>query len=323
MPLDSISAPRMPAPWTPRRILITHDRSDGLGAYLLARRPKLEVRATTPSRVSADDLNWAEVYLGFRPPPHPWGTVRWIHSTGAGVDRYLFRTSLPDHILLTRSSEDFGPQIGEYCLARALAVTQRLAGFAEDQRAHRWSGLLPETLAGTRALIVGTGLVGRGIARAFVGQGVLVDGVSRTGGSAEPFSTVWPVDRIAEAVTGARWLVLAAPLTEATWHLFNADLLARADGAWLINVARGALVDEAALPAAIDAGHVGGAALDVFEAEPLRPESPLWDHPRVMITPHCSGVTGIAAAGDGFLACLEAVERGEQPEWAVDRHAGY
>jgi phosphoglycerate dehydrogenase-like enzyme len=125
------------------------------------------------------------------------------------------------------------------------------------------------------------------------------------------------------AVAGARWLVLAMPLTEGTWHLLDRERLATCGGAYLINIGRGALLDEAALPEALDQGHLSGAALDVFEAEPLPPSSPLWTHPKVTVSPHCSGVTTTPAAGDGFLECLAAVEQGALPRWAVDRAVGY
>ncbi|MEK6596878.1 MAG: D-2-hydroxyacid dehydrogenase, partial [Gemmatimonadota bacterium] len=274
--------------------------------------------------VAEEDLAWAEVYLGFRrPTPAAWGGVRWVHSTGAGVDRFLFRADFPDELLLTRSPEDFGPQIGEYCLARMLAVTQQLRLFDAAQARRTWSALEPESLAGSRAVIVGTGLVGRGIATVVSRQGVVVDGVSRGGAACSPFARVHPVSALAQALTGARWLVLAAPLTEASYHLVDRALLSGARGLHLINVGRGALVDEAVIPEALDQGWLSGASLDVFETEPLPPDSPLWAHPQVVFSPHCSGVTDPSAASAGFLECLAEVEAGRLPRWAVDRERTY
>jgi phosphoglycerate dehydrogenase-like enzyme len=122
---------------------------------------------------------------------------------------------------------------------------------------------------------------------------------------------------------GADWLILALPLTEDSFHLFDRQRLSECSGAYLINVGRGAVIDEGALPAALDKGSLSGAALDVFEREPLPPDSPLWRHPGVTISPHCSGLTTVDGAGEGFLECLEAVERGETPKWAVRREEGY
>jgi len=314
----------MTEPWRPRRILVAYRLHEQVGAYLRARRPDLGVRGRDLEQVSAEDLGWAEVLIGFRRPPGDgWGNLRWIHSVGAGVDAFTFRTDLPGTILLTRTSEDYGPQIGEYCLARVLAATQHLRYFIEEQESGRWSPRPTERLAGTRGVIVGTGMVGRGIARALAAAGCVVDGMSRSGAPREPFRRVSPIGGFADAVRGARWLVLAVPLTEETWHLLDRERLALCDGAYLINVGRGGLVDESSLPEALDRGWLGGAALDVFEAEPLPVSSPLWDCADVTISPHVSGATTVEAAGDGFLECLEALERGERPRWTVDRSLGY
>jgi phosphoglycerate dehydrogenase-like enzyme len=306
------------------RVLISDPRPEPLAEYLRARRPDLDLRTRKPPEVTAEDLDWAETLVSFRRPAVPgWGNLRWIHSIGAGVDAFLFRTGLPESILLTRSSEDFGPQIAEYCVARALAVTQHLGVLAEAQRESRWAPAAPETLAGSRVLIAGTGMVGGGIARRFAAMGCRVDGLSRSGRARDPFTSVRPFSEFAGAVRGARWLVLALPLTEDSYHLFGRTRLSQCGGAYLINIGRGKVVDEAALPEAIDQGWLSGAALDVFEAEPLPSSSPLWRQPGVTISPHCSGLTTTAAAGDGFLECLAAVERGERPRWTVAREAGY
>jgi D-2-hydroxyacid dehydrogenase (NADP+) len=314
----------MPSPWFPKRILVSHTLHEGLGDYLTERRPDLEVRALDAPDITRADVEWSEVFVGFRPPAEgPWRELRWIHCIGAGVDAFAFRTGLSPHTLLTRTSEDFGPMIGEYCLARALAVTQRLRALDADQRAKAWRPKHPAALRGTRALIVGTGAVGRGIARAFQGAECLVDGLSRTGSPGEPFARVYPIEAFAEAVRGARWLALACPLTEATFHLLDRPRLAGCDGVYLINVGRGPLVDESALPQALAAGNLVGGALDVFETEPPPQDSPLWEHPAVTISPHISGLTTIPGAGIGFLTCLEAVEAGRLPSLAVDPARGY
>jgi phosphoglycerate dehydrogenase-like enzyme len=118
-------------------------------------------------------------------------------------------------------------------------------------------------------------------------------------------------------------VVLALPLTEATWHLLDAALLARCRGAILLNVGRGALVEESALPGALDAGHLRAAALDVFEVEPLPAGSPLWADPRVVLTPHSAGITTVAGAGESFLQVYRALARGEAPVLTVDQSRGY
>lgn len=312
------------APWHPKRILVSHTLHEGLGDYLLDRRPDLTIRARGAAEITAEDVEWAEVLVGFRPPRSgPWRTLRWIHCIGAGVDAFAFRTGLAPDTLLTRTPEDFGPQIGEYCLARALAITQRLRPLEAEQRARSWNPKHPAQIRGTRLLVVGTGAVGQGIARAFLGAACVVEGISRTGAFREPFGRVHAIANFAAAVQGVRWLALACPLTEATHHLLDRARLSLCDGVYLINVGRGALMQEELLPEALDRGWLGGAALDVFETEPLPSESPLWNRPDVTVSPHISGLTTIPGAGDGFLSALEAVEAGKRPVLAVELEQGY
>jgi phosphoglycerate dehydrogenase-like enzyme len=151
-----------------------------------------------------------------------------------------------------------------------------------------------------------------------------VSGVSRTGHSeSAAFAAVYPVSALPHLVGDAKWIVLTVPITAATRRLFSRDLLARCRGAVLLNAGRGAVVDEAVLPEALDQGWLAGAALDVFETEPLPEHSPLWSDPRVIISPHISGITTTAGAGDGFLECLAELEAGRLPRWVVDRQRGY
>jgi len=314
-------------PFTPRRILIAAPIPK-LAEALAEERPELNLRVRALGEVTVADLDWAEVFVGFRRPGiEGWGRVRWIHSIGAGVDGLVFRRPLPDTVLLTRSSEDFGPAIGEWCVARALADTQRLFALAEAQRAHQWgleSGSSdPRVLRGQRVVIVGTGMVGGGIARAFRAVGCRVEGLSRSGRSTPDFDATFQASAFAEVVKGADWLILAAPLTVETWHYLDRRRLAQCGGAYLMNVGRGAVLDEAALPEAIAEGWIRGAALDVFEREPLPAESPLWDLAGVTISPHNSGPSTLSATVAGFLECLTAFEAGQPPRWLVTPEVGY
>ncbi|MGE0442023.1 MAG: D-2-hydroxyacid dehydrogenase [Gemmatimonadales bacterium] len=309
----------------PTRILIAGKMVADLAARIAEVRPDLELRLRALDAVTAADLDWAEVFVGFRKPPVPgWGSVRWIHSIGAGVDGLILRESPPAGVLLTKSGEDFGPAIGEWCLARALAVNQFLADLDLDQRERRWNRERePHLLRGQRAVILGTGQVGRGIGRAFRSLGCRVSGLSRSGAATPDFGDVSTADRFADVVVGADWLILAAPLTPATAGFLSRARLAQCGGTYLMNVGRGALVDEAAIPWAIDHGHLSGAALDVFTTEPLPSDSPLWVHPKITISPHISGPSTLAATLAGFLETLGQVDRGETPRLAVDPAQGY
>lgn len=318
-----------PTAMLPQRILIgaaAHAELVRALSAALAGRGGIEVRGNRHTELAAADLDWADTYVGFRRPPaaDTMGNVRWVHCTGAGVDAWLYPDELPRDILLTRTSESFGPMIAEWALARALAFTQRLSSLAESQRKHEWASCDPAFVRGTRAVVVGTGDVGTHIARAFAALGAYVSGVSRSGrGDPSVFESMHSVSDLRAVVAEANWLILALPLTAATRGLVSHDVLSTCRGAVLINAGRGAVVNEASIPVALENGWLSGAALDVFEVEPLPAASPLWDHPRVMISPHNSGPTTIEGAVAGFVECLAQLERGEVPRWTVDRERQY
>ena len=314
----------MTLPRPPRTVLVTDFFREAQLPLLQAARPNIQFRAIAPQDLTPADIAWAEAFIGFRAPKHlEVRGPRWIHGSGAGVDSWLFRREFPADVLLTRTNQPFGPMIGEYCVARALAERQLLYPLADAQRERRWMRTTVSLVEGSRAVVIGTGEVGRGIAQRLHALGVAVDGVSMAGRAVHPFARVFARRHLHEALAGANWLILAAPLTEATYRMIGAEELRAARGTYLINVGRGMLVDEGAIIPALDRGDLRGAALDVFEVEPLPAESPLWTHPKVVISPHISGLTTVEGATAGFLHALEALERGERPDTAVDVAKGY
>lgn len=309
----------------PRRIVIGAGAHADLAERLRARRGDLEIRGSAYSDVTADDLSWGDTYIGFKRPPLPtMGNVRWVHCTGAGVDAWLHPSGLPRDILLTRTSESFGIYIAEWALARALAFSQRLDGFAESQRRHQWAPREVGYIRGSRVVVVGTGDVGTRIARLFSSLGATVVGVSRSGrDNPADFASTSEVSELRRLAATADWLIVTVPLTSETRGLIGRDVLRECRGAVLINAGRGAVVDEAIIPEALDNGWLAGAALDVFTVEPLPADSPLWDDRRVMISPHISGLTTAEGAITGFLECLAEIERDEMPTRTVDRDREY
>lgn len=309
----------------PQRIVIGANAHAEIAAALQRVRPSLELRGNRFMDVTADDLAWGDTYVGFRRPRAPtMGNIKWVHCTGAGVDAWMYPEELSRDILLTRSAEAFGLQIAEWALARALAVSQQLLDLARCQSNHEWLQRDIAMLRGTKALIVGTGDIGGSIGRLFRALGCDVHGISRTGnGNADVFTTVSKSDALASLVGDVDWLIVTVPLTSATRHLINHDVLARCNGAVLMNVGRGAVVDESLLPSALDNGWLRAIALDVFETEPLPAASPLWNDPRVMISPHISGLTTTAGVVEGFFECLRDIENGVAPRWTVDRERQY
>jgi len=317
--MEAVKLPR------PRRIVIGARAHAELAERIRTARGDLEIRGSSTGNVTADDLSWADTYVGFMRPALPtMGNVRWVHCTGAGVDAWLYPNELSRDILLTRTSESFGVYIAEWALSRALAVRQQILDLAECQRRHEWAPREVGYVRGSRAVVVGTGDVGAHIARLFTALGADVHGVSRSGrGDPAVFRSTSRVSELSTIVAKADWLIVTVPLTTETRGLISREILSACHGAVLINAGRGATVDEAVIPEALEKGWLAGAALDVFEVEPLPAGSPLWDDRRVMISPHISGLTTPEGAVDGVLECLAEIERGQLPARTVDRDRGY
>ncbi|EMA07997.1 MULTISPECIES: D-2-hydroxyacid dehydrogenase [Haloferax] len=221
--------------------------------------------------------------------------VNWIHSIQAGVDRFPFDELREHGVVLTNSSGIHGPAVGETVVGYMLSFARRLLPGVKSQTKREWSP--PEwdeayTLAGERCCIVGLGTLGRGVADRASALGLDIVGVRRSGEPLDGVQTVYTPDDLQTAIRDSKFVVLAVPLVDETHHLISTEeFAAMRDDAILINVARGPVVDQEALVDALDAGVLGGAALDVFEAEPLPEKSPLWESEDVLVTPHCAGFT--------------------------------
>lgn len=312
-------------PVAPKRVIVGHDSHAAMSAALLRDRPDLEVRSGKLADITDEDFAWGDAYLGFRRPAlATMGNIRWVHSTGAGVDPWLYPNELPRDIMLTRSSESFGPMIAEWSLARALAFTQRLVELDKSQREKHWQKIDIPMLAGTTALVIGTGDVGGHVGKLFKAVGCKVRGVSRSGrGDANIFEHVATVAELSTAVVGADWIIVMLPLTDETRGLVSREVLSHCTGAVLMNAGRGPVVEESALPEALDKGWLTGAALDVFEIEPLPQTSPLWHDERVIVSPHVAGLTTVEGAVAGFVEVLADLEARREPKWVVSRERQY
>jgi phosphoglycerate dehydrogenase-like enzyme len=255
--------------------------------------------------------------------------VRWLHTASAGVDHVL-TPALKErgNFTLTDSGPAFGICIGEFVLAWMLAVAHCLPELLDAQQAKRWQWVTQEEIFGQTVGIIGLGPVGRGIAERCRALGMHTIGLRRSP-VLEPtvHETVTGSDGLNRLLQKSDWVVLAAASTPETRALLGAEELARMKpNARLINVARGALVDEAALIAALQTKQIAGACLDVFAREPLPQDSPLWEMPNVYITPHTSpGWTeGLKRRQlDLFVANLQRFTRNERLEGIVDFERGY
>jgi len=229
----------------------------------------------------AEAVVWADSQPDRFPARLP-EAVRWVQLPSAGVESW---TGIVDRDRVwTSATGAYAPQVAEHTLALLLACARRLAECAREQT---WTAPDVVPLAGSTVAIVGAGGIGRDLIGLLAPLGVEVVAVTRRGHPVEGAARTLPADRVDEVWPEARFVVLAAPATAATRHLVGAPQLAamRRD-AWLVNIARGSLVDTGALVEALAAGEIAGAALDVTDPEPLPDGHPLWSEPRALITPH-------------------------------------
>lgn len=260
--------------------------------------------------------------------------LRWVHSSGAGVDPILFPELVQSPVVLTNSRGIYDRAMAEYVLGLMLAFAKHLPQTLELQRRHEWLYRETDRLDGRTVVVVGAGSIGREIGRLLRAVGMRVLGVARrprAGGarassSDEPFERVAGIDELHAVLPAADFVVLALPLTLETHGLFGASAIARMKRtARVINVGRGAVVDEAALLAAARGGRIAGAALDVFAQEPLPSDHPFWDAPGVIVSPHMSGdyVGWQAAVSALFVENFRRWLAGRPLLNVVDKERGY
>ena len=215
--------------------------------------------------------------------------LRWVHTAAAGVDHPVFRKLLGRGVRVTNSPGVHAVPIAEYVLAQMLAHVKQVREHAAGQARREYTPLNSDELGDKTLGIVGYGGIGRATARLAKAFGMRVVGTRRTRGADELVDEMLPPDRLGELLTQSDFVLIATPLTDRTRRLIGADQLARMrPEAVLINVARGEVIDEAALVTALRDGKIALAVLDVQATEPLPPDSPLWELDRCVITPHDS-----------------------------------
>lgn len=262
------------------------------------------------------------VYVGAALPEALRGDgLLWFHSVNAGTDAVLDAGPWPSGALLTRTVGRMGERIAQYVLAWVLADCQSVPEFAAQHERAEWRRIPSELASGQTALIHGTGRIGSAVAGLLRACGIRTVGVARTPRAIPPpgfDATAGPDEPVA-----ARWVIAALPLTGATTGYFGADRFAAMGGASFVNVGRGATVDLEALEAALHAGTVGSAVLDVLADEPAAPGDRCWRLPRTVVTSHSAGITADDDIVTDFAACLRELMAGRVPALAVNPARGY
>jgi phosphoglycerate dehydrogenase-like enzyme len=227
--------------------------------------------------------------------------LHWVHAPTAAVHQLLFPELVSSDVVLTNAREVHGPVVAEHVIALIFALAKKIPQAARLQQKHIWGqdaiwndGPRPREIADATLGLIGLGSIGRTVARMAAGLGMRVIAVREHTEKDKPegVATVYAPSQLHDLLSQSDYVVMAAPLTDATRGLMNGEHLAlMRPAAYLINVGRGPQVDEAALADALRNGRIAGAALDVFEQEPLPPESPLWELDNLLITPHTAGLT--------------------------------
>ncbi len=284
-----------------------------------------------------EEIRDAEVLLGWSLRPEQFAAgkrLRWIHSPAAAVHQLMFSELVASDVVLTNARDVHGPVVAEHALALLLALAKRLPATVRYQQSRTWgqqalweAGPRPREVMGATLALVGMGSIGREVVPRAAALGMRVVAVrehpERGVGGAQAVCGPGQLDHV---LAEADFVILAAPLTPSTRGLFNAARLARMKpGAYLINVSRGPIVDEAALADALLTKSIAGAALDVFSTEPLPQDSPFWQLDNLLITPHTAAVT--EKLWERHYALIhENLRRylaGEPLLSVVDKHKGY
>jgi phosphoglycerate dehydrogenase-like enzyme len=309
--------------------------------YPIEQRHLEQIRAAAPGhevinagqeRIAMELLN-ADIFCGHAKVPVPWpevvsrGKLKWIQSSAAGLDHCLTPEVIASEIVVTSASGLFANQVAEQTLALLLGLLRGLPIFYRAQQRREFIRRPTRDLHGATVGIVGLGGNGTRIAetlRAFHTRIIATD--MFTEGQTACVDELWPADQLDRLLAESDVVILCVPLNSQTEGMIAAPQFARMKrGAILINVARGPVVVESDLVAALQAGHLGGAGLDVTEIEPLPASSPLWDLPNVIITPHVGAQAASRADDTTNLICenLRRYFAGQPLINRVEKRLGY
>ncbi len=310
-----------------------------LGERIRRDFPQTEVDQRNTYKDVEEHIRDAEIFFGWSLRGDQFRAakkLRWIHSTAAAVHQLMSPELRASNVIVTNARSVHGPVVAEHAIALMFALAKRLPAAVRYQQQQVWAQEQiayqpprPSELAGSTLGLIGYGAIGTEIARSAVALGMRVLVVRRHPQKASVvelgFETCG-LDRLDEVIAQSDFLVLAAPLTEKTRHIINAERLARMKpGVYLINVSRGALIDEAALTDALRNRRIGGAALNVFDHEPLPAGSPLWELDNLLITPH-TAATSDKMWERHYALIKENLRRylaGEPLLGLVDKQVGY
>lgn len=286
--------------------------------------PELEVVHSS----AIDDPPKIHFVMAWKPPEGffaPLNNLRLFINLGAGVDSLVGRKDLPPNVPVTRISDPhMARMMAGYVLFAVIRYARDIPHFEQAQRQGQWAYRHPRSPEEIRVAVLGLGELGGRAAQELQRQGFSVSGWSRSQASIEGVRCFASIETLDTVLSEAEIVVVMLPLTPSTRGLLTRERLMRLPrGAFFINVARGTLVDQAALTELLQNGHLGGATLDVFEREPLPANDPLWRMENVLITPHLASVAIPASAAEQVVENIRAASTGAGLKHVVDLSRGY
>ena len=288
-------------------ILVLPPVNDSHKTMLEAAAPGASITYSSPADVNEDQVAGADVIFGNVPPAllAAASGLRLLQLNSAGYDKYVADGIVPRGCALCCATGAYGQAVSEHLFASILCLMKKLPGYRDLQRAHKWDDLGEvRSPAGAEVLVLGAGDIGTHLATLFAAVGARVTGVRRSRvEAAAPFAAMATMNELPRLLPAADVVCSVLPSTPETCGLANAAFFdAMKPGAYFGNAGRGSLVDQAALIAALESGHLAGAALDVCSPEPLPADDPLWEAPNLVLTPHISGFYHLPVTLDNIVA---------------------
>ena len=314
------------------KLLIIHTRAREYEALIRSeideKLPHFEIVAATDKDEVPSSIEDVDVILAWRIPKEiirKATGLRWLASTGAGVD-HLIVPGLPDHVVITKAPPIFAKAVAEYVMGYVLYVSLGIERIVSNMQKRVW--VVPEhfRLSGKLMGVLGIGTIGTEVAKTARSFGMRVWGARRTARPlpVEEVEKVFGREELTSFLPHLDFLALTLPLTEETRNLIGKDEIPLLKPTcWIINVSRGRIVNEDDLAQALDEGKLGGYVSDVFASEPLPGDSPLWNLPNVIVTPHYAALTRPEEFVPHFAANLRRFARGEALLFQIYKEKGY
>lgn len=313
----------------PKKVQVWTKFNDRVVGPLQEVFPEAEIVALDSATGFEDELAEAEFLLTLKPPSGQWSkatSLKLLQSFGAGIDSLLPLDGLRDGVRVCNAAGLAAEPMSEYALTLILMCIKRTNWALTGHRGGYWRQYMPGAAKGSTVCILGLGRIGQATAERCAAMGMRVTGTRRTPAPTPHVEKVYGFDQTAEAIADADVVVSILPLTDETVGILDEAMMRRMKpGSYVINLGRGGQVEEAALIKLLKEEHLAGAALDVFDREPLPEGDPLWTAPNLIITPHVAGgfpdyMGGISRL---FADNVRAFEAGEPLKTEVDIVRGY